>query len=139
MDPDTLAALMAQASMSPSRVGTSPPELRKAPPQYRHGMTDNEFAQYIQDYKDWVNEDSKLPPTRPPYLDRNRLIAEQVRYRSELEEHGRRSAAGVPFIMSVVGYPKHSSSTPLENLSPSTSHPSSRHDVGPHTLTTPFF
>ena len=89
------------------------PTARRPPPRYHYLMSAPETAQYIQEYKAWLEEDSAIPPTHPPYLDRHRLISDQARRRSDL------AAGGVRFFLSVVGFAKHSSTTTLENLTPS--------------------
>ena len=131
MDPATLAALMRQMNLNPDDLQNfartlasgPPPGLggrRRAPPSYRHGMSDEETKRYFEEYKEWFEEDRNIPPEPAPRLDRNALIAEQVRRRVELESGARARGSGIQFFMTMVGFPKHSSSTSISELTPST-------------------
>ena len=86
-------------------------------------MTKERTAQYIKDYKDWFEEDRKIPPESAPPVDPLSLIAEQSHRRAELERNTSRHAgsSGVPIFTTIVGFPKHSSTTAVESLEPGTS------------------
>ena len=83
-------------------------------------MTKDQTAQYIREYKDWFEEDRKIPPESAPPIDPFSLIAEQSHRRAELERSpGRHSgSSSTPIFTTIVGFPKHSSITPLESLEP---------------------
>ncbi|KAM5535476.1 hypothetical protein V8D89_010813 [Ganoderma adspersum] len=131
MDKDLLSELARQLHLSPnssramspsdfSTASRAPP--RWAPPQFHPGMTKDQTAQYIKEYKDWFEEDRKIPPESAPPVDPFSLIAEQSHRRVELERspgpHG--GSSGIPIFTTIVGFPKHSSTAPLESLEPVT-------------------
>ncbi|PIL37354.1 transcription factor [Ganoderma sinense ZZ0214-1] len=131
MDKDLLSELARQLHLPPndsrtmpsgalSALGRVPP--RRSPPQFHPGMTKEQTAQYIRDYKDWFEEDRKIPPESAPLVDPLSLIAEQSHRRAELERStGRHSgSSGVPIFTTIVGFPKHSSTTSVESLQPVT-------------------
>ena len=99
------------------------PPRRRAPPQYHPGMTAEETVRYIRAYKEWFEEDRTVPPEPAPLIDAGSLIAEQVYRRTELEEAARRdrTSSGIPIFTTIVGFAKHSSTTPIERLEPSVS------------------
>ncbi|KAI0375881.1 hypothetical protein BV20DRAFT_933313 [Pilatotrama ljubarskyi] len=130
MDPERLAALTSALSLDPSgqaqasleygqTLASSQP--RRPPPRYHHGMSADELAHYIKEYQDWFEEDRMVSPEPVPVVDRNQLIADQRQRRSQLERLVREGAGapgvGIPFYMTMVGFRKHSSSTPVQNLS----------------------
>ncbi|KAI0353060.1 hypothetical protein OH77DRAFT_1407932 [Trametes cingulata] len=130
MDPERLAASASALSLGPSRQdpqalqhGRSPAtsQSRRPPPRYHHGMSADELARYIREYEEWFEEDRMVPPEPAPSVDRSQLISDQRQRRSQLERLTREGAGGpgigIPFYMTMVGFPKHSSSTPIENLS----------------------
>ncbi|KAI0772144.1 hypothetical protein BD413DRAFT_475161 [Trametes elegans] len=93
------------------------PRPRRSPPRYRPGMSVEELSQYIKEYGEWFDEDLKIPPSRAPLVDRNQLILDQRQRRGHLERTSCESGgASVPFYMTMVGFPKHSSSTPVRKL-----------------------
>ncbi|KAI0751022.1 hypothetical protein C8Q80DRAFT_1307690 [Daedaleopsis nitida] len=101
------------------RIGQRSIPTRRTPPQYRHGMTPEEMTRYIKEYKEWFEEDRRIPPEPALLLDRASLISEQVYRRADLEaaSHAEKSS-GVQFYLTMVGFAKHSSFTPLADLSP---------------------
>ncbi|OSD04617.1 hypothetical protein PYCCODRAFT_1363850 [Trametes coccinea BRFM310] len=126
MDPDQLAALASGLRLdSQSSPRTQPsPRAHGPPPRYHHGMSAEEVTRYLKEYAEWFEEDRKIPPEPATIVDRNQLIADQRQRRAQLERMAHESArvggAGIPFYMTMVGFPKHSSSTALQNLRPIT-------------------
>lgn len=129
MDKDLLSELARQLHLSPSNPavmssslvsipGHAPPH--RSPPQFHPGMTKDQTVQYIRGYKDWFEEDRKILPEQAPPIDPLSLIAEQSYRRAELERStGRRvGSSNIPLFTTVVGFPKHSSTTPVESLEP---------------------
>lgn len=92
---------------------------RRSPPSYRHGMSNEEMEQYFNDYKEWFEEDRNIPLEPAPHIDREALINEQIRRRTDLEVRARTSSQGIQFFLTIVGFAKHSSSTPVSDLKPS--------------------
>ncbi|KAI0677320.1 hypothetical protein C8Q78DRAFT_960867 [Trametes maxima] len=92
----------------------------RSPPRFRHDMTPEQIAQYLQEYSKWSEEDRKIPPEPSPVVDRNQLITDQLERRTHFERLAREPTAsgamGMPFYMTMVGFPKHSSSTPVQHL-----------------------
>ncbi|KAI1796166.1 hypothetical protein LXA43DRAFT_656004 [Ganoderma leucocontextum] len=131
MDKDLLSELARQLHLSPNdprampssliaNLGNAPP--RRAPPQFHPGMTKDETTQYIKEYKDWFEGDREVPPEPAHPVDARSLIAEQSHRRAELERSASRNAesSGIPILTTIVGFPKHSSTTPVERLEPVT-------------------
>ncbi|KAI0335693.1 hypothetical protein GY45DRAFT_1350859 [Cubamyces sp. BRFM 1775] len=83
-------------------------------------MTANEVAQYTKEYEEWFEEDRKIPPEPAPIVDRNQLVSDQKQRRAHLERLAiqgvRAGGVGMPFYMTMIGFQKHSSSTPVQNL-----------------------
>ncbi|KAI0650517.1 hypothetical protein C8Q79DRAFT_901342 [Trametes meyenii] len=92
----------------------------RSPPRFRHDMTPDQVVQYLQEYSKWFEEDRKIPPEPSPVVDRNQLITDQLERRAHFERLSREPTAtgvmGIPFYMTMVGFPKHSSSTPVQHL-----------------------
>lgn len=127
MDPARLAALITQMNREPHDLPSmqgqpsSPVGLtsRRPPPAYHHGMSPEETTEYLKRYREWFEEDRRLPPEPAPLFDRSLLISEQLRRRAELERASRHDAgSGIQVFMTIVGFAKHSSATPIEELYP---------------------
>ena len=134
MDKDLLSELAGQLYISSgdptamssgliSTPGCAPPP--RSPPQFHPGMTKDQTARYIGEYKAWFEEDRKIPPEQAPPIDALSLIAEQSHRRAELERSTGRhvGSSGIPLFTTIVGFPKHSSTTPVESLDPGTFSP----------------
>lgn len=126
MDPENLAAFMAQMNLQPhqllsSSAGSRGTTLRRPPPTYHHGMSPEETTVYLERYREWFEEDRRIPPEPAPLFDRSLLTSEQLRRRAELERASRHGGgSGIQVFMTIVGFPKHSSATPIEELQPGT-------------------
>ncbi|RPD66941.1 hypothetical protein L227DRAFT_515885 [Lentinus tigrinus ALCF2SS1-6] len=91
----------------------------RPPPTYHHGMSPEETTEYLQRYREWFEEDRSIPPEPAPLFDRSVLISEQLRRRAELERTSRRGGgSGIQVFMTIVGFAKHSSATPIQELQP---------------------
>ncbi|OBZ76733.1 hypothetical protein A0H81_03834 [Grifola frondosa] len=122
MDPDALAAMMAQMGMTfddlremQARLGMSsdPPSQASRPPHFRPDMSAEELDRGVQAYQAWFEEDRKVPPGPAPSIDPKELISRQLELR---QGDGQTSRGEVLTYMTIVGFPKHSSSTPLSKL-----------------------
>ena len=128
MDPEQLAAFMAQMNLQPHEllsmqgaVSSASRGLagRRPPPTYHHGMSPEETTEYLKRYREWFEEDRRIPPEPAPLFDRSLLVSEQLRRRAELERASRHgSGSGIQVFMTIVGFAKHSSATPLQELQP---------------------
>ena len=115
--PDDLLAMQENlASLSIQGTGLK----RRPPPSWSDDMSEEETAQFFKDYKEWFEEDRLIPPEPAPHIDRAGLVAEQARRRRELDRTARQDTSGVQFYRTMVGFAKHSSSTPIADLKPST-------------------
>ncbi|KAI0722769.1 hypothetical protein C8Q76DRAFT_793778 [Earliella scabrosa] len=108
---ETLSSMLQNATIGPSQETRT---RRRPPPTYRHGMSVEEESRYLQQYREWFEEDRNIPPEPAPRIDRASLIAEQYRRRGDLEV----AATALQFFMTILGSAKHSSSTPLTELTP---------------------
>ena len=113
---ETLSSMLQNATIGPSQETRT---RRRPPPPYRHGMSVEEESRYLQQYREWFEEDRNIPPEPAPRIDRASLIAEQYRRRGDLEV----AATALQFFMTILGSAKHSSSTPLTELTPGTPRP----------------
>ncbi|CDO73769.1 hypothetical protein BN946_scf185015.g97 [Trametes cinnabarina] len=124
MDAEQLAARTSSITLGSQTPHKTPPSSQphRSPPKYHHGMSAEEVARYLREYAEWFEEDRKIPPEPAPIVDRNQLIADQRHRRAQLErmahENTRVGTGGIPFYMTMVGFPKHSSSKPVQNLHP---------------------
>ncbi|KAI0720343.1 hypothetical protein C8T65DRAFT_602814 [Cerioporus squamosus] len=83
-------------------------------------MSPEETTEYLKRYREWFEEDRRIPPEPAPLFDRSLLMSEQLRRRAELERVSRRhgGGSGIQVFMTIVGFAKHSSATPIQELQP---------------------
>ncbi|RDX57022.1 SET domain-containing protein [Lentinus brumalis] len=129
MDPAMLAAFMARMNLAPDQLlsmqgalssGSRGLTVRRPPPSFQHDMSAEELTEFLEQYKQWFEEDRTIPAEPAPLFDRSLLISEQHRRRAEVErtlsQHG--VGAGVLTFTTFVGLAKHSSQTPVQDLRP---------------------
>ncbi|KAI0719169.1 hypothetical protein C8T65DRAFT_725512 [Cerioporus squamosus] len=114
LDPHQLLSM--QGAVSSGSRGLT---MRKPPPTYRHDMSTEEAEEYFARYREWFEEDRRISPEPAPLFDRSLLISEQRRRRAELEGASRHDVgAGTLMYTTIVGFAKHSSTTPMQELRP---------------------
>lgn len=100
--------------------------LGRPPPRFSEKSSPEQVSQYAREYWKWLDEDSKIPPHPATPVDRKHLIRQCEDHRVQLESLARQIAGDVTgkkrWYTTMVGFPKHSSSTPLQDLTRST-HP----------------
>ncbi|EIW61658.1 uncharacterized protein TRAVEDRAFT_115700 [Trametes versicolor FP-101664 SS1] len=94
--------------------------LGRPPPRFPDTLFPEQVSQYAREYWKWLDEDSKIPPHPATPVDRKQLIRQCEDHRVQLESLARQNAGDIEgkkrWYTTMVGFPKHSSSTPLQAL-----------------------
>ncbi|GBE79899.1 hypothetical protein BKA93DRAFT_776723 [Sparassis latifolia] len=112
MDASHLTTRMTQMELAQSSRGRDIPS--HGPPMFHPGMPPEELKRRMDDYKAWMEEDNQIPPSPSLPMDREELLGMQAETRESQREWLRNGK--VAMRMTVVGFPKHSSSTELRKL-----------------------
>ncbi|CCL98574.1 uncharacterized protein FIBRA_00575 [Fibroporia radiculosa] len=118
MDPNLVRDMMAQLGLTSSDFDTlrgltsSAPN---APPRIHPGMAPDELDTAIRNYKKWHEKDRLIPPEPAPHIPVQILLSNHASAR-RTQEQGEASTEGVYTRMTISGFPKHSSTVPLEDL-----------------------
>ncbi|KAH9938008.1 uncharacterized protein B0H18DRAFT_866735 [Fomitopsis serialis] len=89
---------------------------REGPPRLTLGAT----PETIEKYKAWFEKDSKKPPTTAPLVSPNLLVWDQERQRRAQEDENGAADGEMQTRLTVIGFPKHSSTKQLDQLKPIT-------------------
>jgi len=116
MNPELLSHMMSQMALAMADThATQRLQTRRPPPAFNFDMPQGQLEERIAEYKIWF-EERQLGPEPAPYVSRWMLVSQLLGSRALVEKRARDGEYTTGH--TVVGIPKHSSSTPVDQLKP---------------------
>lgn len=118
LNPQLLSAMIARMGISPDafadQIRQGAFSSANTPPIMRPDLSEQGYAQRMRDFEVWLANDRKLGPEKPALRDRSTLVMQYKDSREQIEAGG--ISGQVSTRTTFIGFEKHSSKIPLEQL-----------------------